>query len=491
MQRILGTETEFGIIARSPHHSDPVDNSLRLIKHCPRLPNPNALWDYENENPFLDARGFQVEGEPERPGVRYNRQLNKILPNAGRLYVDGAHPEYSTPECSNPREIVAYERAGDTFVAECLASLNASLEEDEFLVYRNNSDGKGNSFGYHENYLISRKVSFEHIGKVLLPFFASRPIFCGAGKVGAENGTEPTSYQLSQRADFLECLYDLNTMVNRPIINTRDEPHTQQAQFRRLHVIVGDANMCEVSTFLKVGTTAIIMDMLENQGVLPQIELADPVKAVKQVSRDLTIKASLSLQNGRHTTALTIQREFLNAAHEFYRTRALSPITKEVLIRWESVLEQLDQDPTALNREIDWVAKRALIESYMDRKHCSWDDSRIAMIDLQYHDIQPAKGLYYTLERTGKIERLTHDEEIQQAMHTPPRETRAFFRGACLQRFPQQVYGMSWTSVLLEAGDTTIKRIPLMDPYRGTQSLTEELFQDIDSVDQLLSRLTS
>ncbi len=489
MLRILGTETEYGIIARSPSNPDPVDNSLRLISHCPRLPTPNALWDYENENPFLDARGFEVEGEPERPGAHYNRQLNKILPNAGRLYVDGAHPEYSTPECSNPREVVAYERAGDQIVAECLANLNISQGEEEFVVYRNNSDGKGNSFGYHENYLISRKIPFEYIGEVLLPFFVSRQIFCGAGKVGAENGTDPTSYQISQRADFLECLYDLNTMVNRPIINTRDEPHTQQAHSRRLHVIVGDANMCEISTFLKVGTTAIIMDMLENQGILPHIELTDPVKAIKQVSRDLTVKASLLLQNGQHTTALAIQQAFLHAAHEFYTTRELSPITKDVLIRWESVLEKLEQDPAELNREIDWVAKRALIESYVDRKCCSWQDPRIAMLDLQYHDVRPSKGLYYTLERTGKIERLTHHEEIQHAMHTAPAQTRAFFRGACLQRFPQQVYGMSWTSVLLESADATIKRIPLMDPYRGTQSLTQELFQDIDSVDQLLSRL--
>ena len=489
MLRILGTETEFGIIARSPNHPDPIDNSLRLISHSPRLLTPNALWDYENENPFFDARGFEVEGEPERPGAKYNRQLNKILANAGRLYVDGAHPEYSTPECSNPREVVAYERAGDLLVAECLASLNTSVGHDEFLVYRNNSDGKGNSFGYHENYLISRTIPFTHIGKVLLPFFVSRPIFCGAGKVGAENGTAPTSYQISQRADFLECEYDLNTMVNRPIINTRDEPHTQQTHFRRLHVIVGDANMCEVSTFLKVGTTAIIIDMLENQGVLPQIELADPVKAVKQVSRDLTVKTSLQLKGGQHTTALAIQQAFLNAAHEFYTTRELSPITKEVLIRWESVLHRLDQDPTKLNREIDWVAKHALIESYKDRKRCSWQDPRIAMIDLQYHDIRPANGLYYTLERTGKMERLTHDEEIQRARQTAPTQTRAFFRGACLKRFPQQVYGMSWTSILLESSDGTITRIPLMDPYRGTQSLTQELFQDIDSVDQLLSRL--
>jgi len=490
LRRILGTETEYGIIARSPGNADPVDNSLRLISHCPRLPAPTALWDYENENPFLDARGYTVEGEPERPGVNYNRQLNKILPNAGRLYVDGAHPEYSTPECSHPREIVAYERAGDTFVTECLANLNTSVGKDEFRVYRHNSDGKGNSFGYHENYLISRKIPFEHIAEVLLPFFVSRPIFCGSGKVGAENGTDPTSYQISQRADFLECLYDLNTMVNRPIINTRDEPHTQQTQFRRFHVIVGDANMCEVSTFLKVGTTAIVMDMLENQGALPHIELADPVTAIKQVSRDLTVKVSLPLQNGQHTTALEIQQSFLHAAHEFYSTRELSPLTKDVLIRWESVLKKLDQDPTKLDREVDWVAKHTMIESYMDRKICSWKDPRLAMLDLQYHDIRLAKGLYYTLERTGKIERLTHDEEIQRAMHTAPTQTRAFFRGACLQRFPQQVYGMSWTSVLLEAADTTIKRIPLMDPYRGTESLTQELFQDIDSVDQLLSRLT-
>ncbi len=489
MLRILGTETEYGIIARSPAHPDPVDNSLRLISHCPDLPAPTALWDYENENPFLDARGFEVEGEPERPGLSYNRRLNKLLPNAGRLYVDGAHPEYSTPECSNPREIVAYERAGDTVVAECLAHLNTNVGEDEFLVYRNNSDRKGNSYGYHENYVISRKIPFELIAQALLPFFVSRQIYCGAGKVGAENGTDPVQYQLSQRADFLECLYDINTMVNRPIINTRDEPHTQQSQFRRLHVIVGDANMSEISTFLKVGTTAIIMDMLENQGALPHIELIDPVKAIKQVSRDLTAKASLSLQNGRHTTALAIQQDFLHAAHDFYRTRELTPITKEVLIRWESVLDQLGRDPRTLNRQIDWVAKLALIESYRDRKHCSWEDPRLAMLDIQYHDVRPAKGLYFTLENAGRIERLTHDEEIQRALKTAPSQTRAYFRGACLQRFPQHVYGMSWTSVLLEASDLTIKRIPLMDPYRGTQSLTQELFQDIDSVDQLLSRL--
>jgi proteasome accessory factor A len=489
--RILGTETEFGIIARSSSNPDPVSNSLRLISHCPHLPAPTALWDYENENPFLDARGFLVEGEPERPGSSYNRQLNKILPNAGRLYVDGAHPEYSTPECSNPRDVVAYERAGDHIVAECLANLNGSLGDEEFLVYRNNSDGKGNSFGYHENYILSRQIPFEHVAAVLLPFFVSRPIFCGAGKVGAENGMDPIPYQISQRADFFECLLDLNTMVNRPIINTRDEPHAHHSHYRRLHVIVGDANMSEVSTFLKVGTTAILMEMLEHHGTLPHIELADPVKAIKEVSRDLRVEASLLLQNGQHTSAIAIQRAFLQSAHDFYRTRELSPVTKEVLVRWESVLNTLERDPFELRREVDWVAKHALIQSYMDRKPCSWNDPRVSMMDLQYHDIRQTKGLYYTLERTGQIERLTLDEEIERARQAAPSLTRAFFRGECLKRLPRQIYGMSWTSVLFNSGNSTIKRIPLMDPYRGTQQLTQELFQDITSVDQLLSRLTS
>lgn len=489
MLRILGTETEFGIIARSPHLPDPVANSLRLIGHCPGLPSPDAIWDYENENPFWDARGYQVEGDPERPGPHYNRQLNKILPNAGRLYVDGAHPEYSTPECSNPREVLVYERAGNQIVGDCLEHLNASVGSDEFIVYRNNSDGKGNSFGYHENYLLPRRLSFDRLAAVLLPFFVTRQIFCGAGKVGAENGTEPVSYQLSQRADFFECLLDLNTMVGRPIINTRDEPHARQADYRRLHVIVGDANMAEVSTFLKIGTTAIIMEMLEQDGTFPEMTLSDPVRAIKQVSRDLTLKGSLLLNNGQHTTAIDIQRAYLHAAHRFYSTRECSPMTKDILVRWESVLNTLEQDPRLLRRELDWVAKYDVMLSYMNRKGCSWNDPRMAMMDLQYHDIRPAKSLYTTLERSGQIERLTHDEEITRARDTAPNQTRAFFRGACLKHFPRQIYGMSWTSVLVDTGNKAIKRIPLLDPYRGTQQLTADLFRDIETVDQLISRL--
>ncbi len=489
MQRILGTETEFGVASRRA--SDPVETSLQLISGYPALVAPQAIWDYENENPLRDARGFEVEGERERPGPKYNRALNKLLPNAGRLYVDGAHPEYSTPECSTARELVAYERAGERIAAQCLEALNRTAEGNRYVLYKNNSDGKGNSYGYHENYLMGRSVPFDAILRGLLPFFVSRPIVAGAGKVGAENGTTPTTYQISQRADFLECVADLNTMIKRPIINTRDEPHADGARFRRLHVIVGDANMADLSTYLKVGTTAIVTHMLDEGGDVPAVGLDNPVEAVQIVSRDLTMKADLRLSDGRATTALAIQRAYLRAAHDFYACRELSPATKDVLVRWEIVLDKLERDPKQLAMELDWVAKQQIIESYVERKGCGWGDPRVAMMDLQYHDVRPDKGLSYMLERNCRLERLLDDEEIARAeLHAPP-DTRAYFRGACLQRFPHQVYGASWTSVLFDVGDVCVKRVPLMDPWRGTRDLTNELLEDVETAQQLLARLES
>jgi proteasome accessory factor A len=489
LHQILGTETEFGILARIAGDSDPVSHSIQLIGHFPTLPAPQGIWDYENENPFMDARGFLVEGEPERPSPQYNRLLNKLLPNGGRLYVDGAHPEYSTPECSNPRELVAYERAGERVIAQCLQALNQSIGEERFYLYKNNSDGKGNSYGYHENYLLSRDIPFEKIAQVLLPFFVTRQIFAGAGKVGAENKTDPVEFQISQRADFFECIQDLNTMVKRPIINTRDEPHGDPTRFRRIHVIVGDANMAEISTYLKVGTTAIIMEMIEAGVEFQKIELDDPVAAIKAVSRDLTMKTPLKLATGGRMPALEVQRAYLQSAHDFYASRNLSPITKDVLVRWETVLDKLEHDPMQLGRELDWVAKRQMIHAYRDRKGCQWSDPRIALLDLQYHDMRPDKGLYYTLEHSNRIDRLLRDEEIRWAEQEAPVNTRAYFRGACLKQFPEHVYGMSWTSVLFDQGGDSIKRIPLMDPSRGTQALTQELLDGVSTIEQLLKKI--
>ena len=491
LSRVIGTETEFGIASRDPNAADPVANSIHVIGYYPNLPAPQAVWDYENENPLLDARGFEVDGERERPGPDYNRQLNKVLANGGRLYVDGAHPEYSTPECSNAREVVAFERVGERIIAQALTGITEARGRDQFVLYKNNSDGKGNSYGYHEDYLVSRTVSFDRITQVLTPFLVTRPIYAGSGKVGAENQTPAVDYQISQRADFFETLVDLNTMVRRPIINTRDEPHSDAAKYRRLHVIVSDANMAEVSTYLKVGTLSIVLDLLEAGADLPRISLADPVNAIKQVSRDVQVKESLKLTDGTASTAIAVQRAYLKAAQSYYACHELNQVTKDILVRWEDVLDRLERDPHSLVRELDWVAKRYLIESYMDRKSCGWDDPRVRLMDLQYHDVRPERGLYYTLERSHRIERVVLDHEIARAEMNPPVGTRAYFRGQCVKKYPNAVYGVSWTSVLFDVGQNKIKRIPLLDPLRGTEALTGELLAQAETAAALLEKLST
>ncbi len=487
--RVIGTETEFGIAAKDAALSDPVAGSIAVIGHYPGLPAPNAIWDYENENPLLDARGFEVEGERERPNPEYNRQLNKVLANGGRLYVDGAHPEYSIPECSNPREVVAFERIGERIFARSLTELTRARGREQCIVYKNNSDGKGNSYGYHENYMVSRAVPFDRLLQVLAPFFVTRLIVAGAGKVGAENQAGPAEYQISQRADFFECLADLNTMVKRPIVNTRDEPHAEYSKYRRLHVIVGDANMAELSTYLKVGTLSMVLELLEAGAELPRVELDEPVRAIKQVSRDLDMKQSLKLSNGRPTTALAVQRAYWGAAKSYYADHPTTEIMRDVLRRWEHVLDCLEKDPRLLVEELDWVAKRHLIESYMDRKGCGWSDPRVKLMDLQYHDVRPDKGLFYTLERGNLIQRIVSEEEIVRAETLPPPGTRAYFRGRCAAKFAASLYGVSWTSVLFDFGNPTITRIPLMDPNRGTEAMTGALLDSCPTAEALLEKL--
>ena len=490
IRRVFGTETEFGIVIRSSEPPDPVSGSLFLISNYSGLPSNNVLWDYEQENPLLDARGFEVDGERERPGPEYNRMLNKVLANGGRLYVDGAHPEYSTPECTNARDVVIYEKVGDRILEQCCLQASRVKDREKYIVYRNNSDGKGNSYGYHENYLTDRSVPFERLMKDMIPFFVTRQIYAGSGKVGAENRMPSISYQISQRADFFETQVDLNTMVKRPIINTRDEPHADPLRYRRFHVIVGDANMAEISTYLKVGVTDIVLAMIEEDWPLPMIELEDPVRSIKEVSRDIQLKQPVRLSDGRKFTAIEIQRLYLEAALGFYGQQEADPVTRDVLARWGSVLDQLEGDPMQLSREIDWVIKLKLIRTYMDKKGCGWEDSRVAMMDLQYHDVRMDKGLYAALEKGGHVERLTTDYEINQAEQTPPTDTRAYFRGHCLKKFPKEVYGASWSSILFDIGNGTIKKVPLMDPLRGTELLTRSMLESANTIEEVLSRLS-
>lgn len=492
IKRILGTETEFGVAAKDPEALDPVSNAILLINNYPYFPAPQALWDYENENPLLDARGFEADGERERPGPEYNRLLNKVLANGGRLYVDGAHPEYSTPECSNARDLVAFEKAGERIMDVCreIAS-RLKQRDDRFSIYKNNSDGKGNSYGYHENYLVAREVPFDKLVAHLVPFLVTRQIYAGAGKVGSENKTDFVPYQISQRADFFEVLVDLNTMVKRPIINTRDEPHSDPKRYRRLHVIVGDANMSEIATYLKVGTMSLVLTMLEEGVEVDGVSLENPVRAMKEVSRDVHLKYPLKLANGKEWTAVEIQRAYLDQAEKHFSDKECDSVVRDIFVRWRSVLDRLAQDPMQLSHELDWVAKKELMESYMTKKGCGWNDSRISMMDIQYHDLNSKKGLYYALERKGYMERVISTDELNQALEGPPQDTRAYFRGMCLRKFPKEVYAASWSSVLFDVGNTTVKKIPILDPFRGSKELVGPLFESVKTVEELLSNIAA
>jgi proteasome accessory factor A len=274
-------------------------------------------------------------------------------------------------------------------------------------------------------------------------------------------------------------------------MNTRDEPHADPAKYRRLHVIVGDANMAELSTYLKVGTMALVLELIEAGWPLPVFELDDPVRAIKQVSRDLDVKQTLKLIDGRPTTAIAVQQAYLRAVTDYAASHLLSPAYQQVLSRWGDVLDKLEREPMALARELDWVAKRQMIESYMDRKGCGWNDPRVLLLDLQYHDVRPEKGLYYALERTNRIERIVTDAAISRAEHQPPTRTRAYFRGTCLKKFASSIYGGSWTSVLFDVGNTSVKKVPLLEPTRGTEALTRELLEGCETAAQLLSKLTA
>ena len=490
IEKIMGSETELGITTRDAAGFDPVGSSIFLINALPVGPPPRAMWDYAGENPLLDARGFEVSGERERPSQQDNRAINKVLLNGGRLYVDGAHPEYSTPETTNARDLVLFEKAGERLVDRCRAAANQKLPPaQQLLVYKNNSDGKGNSYGYHENYLVARSVPFERLVDGLTPFLVSRIVICGAGKVGAENSTEPCEYQISQRADFFETLIGLDTMAKRPIINTRDEPHADEEKYRRLHVIVGDANMSEVTTYLKVGITAIVLAMVEDGVLRPDLALEDPVRAIKEISHDPTCRRKVRLKRGAEVSAVELQREYLACALDYYATAEQSPQVSDLLERWQSVLDRLAEDPRACARELDWVIKQELITSYRTRKDIGFADQRLSLLDLQYHDLRQDKGLYYTLERQGYVDRLLGDAEILQAMTQPPTDTRAYFRGMCLQKFPEHTYGASWSSILLDTGESTVKKIPMAEPGRGTRKLVGDILERSESVAELLERL--
>lgn len=488
--KVMGIETEYGITVKNQPDFNPILSSLLLINSYETYRSSRIRWDYEAESPLRDARGFEYAEDKDVPSKEESRLINLILSNGARFYVDHAHPEYSSPETTNPRECVIWDRAGERILNLARARAETvSPPEQRILIYKNNTDSKGNSYGTHENYLMDRKVPFARIVQHLMPFLVTRQVFTGAGKVGAENNTEHCDYQISQRADFLETEVGLETMHSRPIINTRDEPHADPEKYRRLHVIVGDANMSEIATYLKVGTMAIVLSMIEDDVLEQELALDNPVLAYRRVSRDLTCREALRLRDGRQMTAIEIQRDYLARARRYYAGRPHEPWVQDVMARWQSVLDRLEQDPMQLDRELDWVIKRRLIERYMDKHGLAWSDSRVAMIDLQYHDIRPGRGLYLKMEESDAVERLSTEDEVSKAIYDPPKDTRAYFRGMCLQKYADEVVSASWDSVIFDLKEGPLKKIFMLEPLRGTEAHVRQLLADSPTAGDLLRNL--
>ncbi|WP_300402447.1 depupylase/deamidase Dop [uncultured Nocardioides sp.] len=499
VRRVMGTEVEYGISVQGQPTANPMVASSQVVNAyaSATLKARRARWDFEEESPLRDARGFDMSRQVADPSQLTDEDLglaNVILTNGARLYVDHAHPEFSTPEVTNPLDIVRWDKAGEQVMLDAQKRAAALPGGQPILLYKNNTDGKGASYGAHENFLMRRSTPFADIVKHLTPFFVSRQVVCGAGRVGIGQDGRDHGYQISQRADFFEVEVGLETTLKRPIINTRDEPHADPEKYRRLHVIIGDANLAEISTYLKVGTTALVLAMIEDRFIDRDHGVDGPVSALRAVSHDPSLQQLVTLHDGRRLTAVQLQMEYLDLARKYVEDRYGSDAddqTLDVLARWESVLDRLERDPMSLATELDWVAKLKLLEQYRQRDGLEWDDPKLQMIDIQYSDIRPEKGLYQRLVQGGRIQRLLTDETVERAMHEPPTDTRAYFRGRCLERYPAAVAAASWDSVILDlSGRESLQRVPTIDPLRGSQAHVGELFDRCETPEEFFLALT-
>ena len=419
-----------------------------------------------------------------------------MLTNGARYYVDHAHPEYSTPECADALELVGADKAGERILARSMQAARRLLDPgQEIVVYKNNSDGKGNSYGSHENYLVSRQVPFVSLVRNLLPWFVSRQVFTGAGKVGTENGASPVDYQISARADFFEEEVGLETTLKRPLVNTRDEPHADPQKYRRLHVIVGDANLCEVATFLKVGTTAIVLAMIEDDFIDKDLSIIGPVHAVRTVSHDPTLPGHARarrrrlVHRGRAAVGVPAPRPEVRRRDRARGVRRRD-VGGDVLRRWEAGAHPARARPDGPRRPAR-LGHEALAARGVPRTATAsaWDDPKLALLDLQYHDVRPERSLYERLVRAGKVERLVDEADVIEAMTEPPGRTRAYFRGTCLARWPDSVVAANWDSIILDVGSDPLRRIPMMEPLKGSRANVERLFGECTTPAELVERL--
>ena len=410
---------------------------------------------------------------------------NAFLVNGARFYQDtGCHPEYSTPECDNIVDLVIHDKAGERLLEACLPAAEERLREEglsgEIYIFKNNTDSLGNTYGCHENYLMRRDVDFWKVTEQLIPFFVTRPIFSGSGKVLKVSGK--AVFFISQRAQHIHEKTSSSTTSSRSIINTRDEPHADAEKYRRLHIIVGDSNMSEYATYLKVGTAALVLSMIEDGFTVPAMELEDPVKAIREISRDPTLKKKVKLDDGRQMSALEVQKIYYERALDYVATQPHHPVIDDIVTKWGYVLEKLSDDPMQLTREVDWVAKRLLIQSYVDKKGCGWDDPRVFLMDLQYHDVKRTRGLFYMMENKGLMDRIVEEEAVQRAMSIPPQSTRAKVRGDFIRfaRAKNRSYTVDWT--YLKLNGYWEETILCMDPFSAQNRRVEELVAQVSGL---------
>ncbi len=493
--KVCGIETEYGI--HSPGaEQNPIAASSVLVNAYAADVEQKIGWDFEDETPGNDARGFAREGSLA-PMVE-THLANTVLTNGARFYVDHAHPEYSSPECLTPLECLVYDKAGEEVLRRAMTAAALRMPEQPApVVHKNNSDGKGNSYGCHENYMMDRSVPFAKVIEGVVPHFVSRTLFTGSGKVGTETAaldSETVHYQISQRAEFFEEIVGLETTLKRPIVNTRDEPHADPKRFRRLHVIVGDANLSEIATFLKVGTTAIVLAMVEDDvgpDPRPFSQRSGP-RPARGVGRPLPVAAPrhdgrIHGHRARPAVGAVRCRPQVRRGMRADRARRRRHGGRARPEHWESVLEGLESDPSSLADTLDWVAKHELLLAYRERHGCGWRDPRVAALALQYHDLRPDKSVY---RRLG-LRTLVDPALVSSAVAEPPVGTRAWFRGKCLARWPDAVVTANWDSLVFDVGADPLRRVPMMDPLKGTAEHTAALLAQSTGPADLLERLNS
>jgi proteasome accessory factor A len=411
--------------------------------------------------------------------VSWGRSSNVFLKNGARLYLDvGSHPEYATPECDNVIDLVTHDKAGERTLEGLLMDAERRLREEgiagDIYLFKNNTDSAGNSYGCHENYLVGRHGEFSRLADVLIPFLVTRQMICGAGKV--LQTPRGAVYCVSQRAEHIWEGVSSATTRSRPIINTRDEPHADAERFRRLHVIVGDSNMNEVTTLLKVGTTDLVLRMIEAGVIMRDLTLENPIRAIREVSHDLTGRRKIKLANGREASALEIQREYFDKASDFIERRGGDTTVKRVLDLWDRTLTAIDTgDLSLVDREIDWVTKYQLIERYRARDDLPLSSPRVAQLDLAYHDVNRNRGLYYLLERKGAVERATTDLAVFEAKSVPPQTTRAKLRGEFIKRAQEKRRDFTVDWVHLKLNDQAQRTVLCKDPFRSVDDRVDKL----------------